>query len=288
MMKFVPKILLVAVLLTAYSCKRFPNPFAEHNTILAEVENKKLYLHDVSPIFTPNMTSEDSLKILRSYVDQWVKKQLKIKEAERMLEESQKDIDQMVQEYRNSLLTHKVDQFYVDKNIDTLFTDTQIADYYNQNKADFILDKTLVKARIVRIPRSYDKKKTIEELMLTPREEGYQDLLDLCVKNNFELTELNQWTDFAVLRSLLPVDKTQDYDYLLNTAKVNEFEANDFIFYVRVLSVCRAGEYAPQESVREVIKRVIFNKRKEEIIRAHEDSLYRGALDNKEIVVNVN
>lgn len=167
-MKFVPKILLVAVLLTAYSCKRFPNPFAEHNTILAEVENKKLYLHDVSPIFTPNMTSEDSLKILRSYVDQWVKKQLKIKEAERMLEESQKDIDQMVQEYRNSLLTHKVDQFYVDKNIDTLFTDTQIADYYNQNKADFILDKTLVKARIVRIPRSYDKKKTIEELMLTP------------------------------------------------------------------------------------------------------------------------
>ena len=181
-MKFVPKILLVAVLLTAYSCKRFPNPFAEHNTILAEVENKKLYLHDVSPIFTPNMTSEDSLKILRSYVDQWVKKQLKIKEAERMLEESQKDIDQMVQEYRNSLLTHKVDQFYVDKNIDTLFTDTQIADYYNQNKADFILDKTLVKARIVRIPRSYDKKKTIEELMLTPREEGYQDLLDLCVK----------------------------------------------------------------------------------------------------------
>ena len=193
-MKFVPKILLVAVLLTAYSCKRFPNPFAEHNTILAEVENKKLYLHDVSPIFTPNMTSEDSLKILRSYVDQWVKKQLKIKEAERMLEESQKDIDQMVQEYRNSLLTHKVDQFYVDKNIDTLFTDTQIADYYNQNKADFILDKTLVKARIVRIPRSYDKKKTIEELMLTPREDGYQDLLDLCVKNNFELTELNQWT----------------------------------------------------------------------------------------------
>ena len=84
MMKFVPKILLVAVLLTAYSCKRFP--FAEHNAILAEVEDKKLYLHDVSPIFTPNMTSEDSLKILRSYVDQWVKKQLKIKEAERMLD----------------------------------------------------------------------------------------------------------------------------------------------------------------------------------------------------------
>ena len=287
-MRSILKIALLLMVTIPVSCKRFANPFAGGDKVLAEVGGEKLYVHDLSSIFTPDMAPEDSVKILGSYVDRWVKMQLKIQEAERMFESSQQDIDRMVEEYRNSLLTHKVDQFYVDKNIDTLFTDTQIADYYNQNKADFILDKTLVKARIVRIPRSYDKKKTIEELMLTPREEGYQDLLDLCVKNNFELTELNQWTDFAVLRSLLPVDKTQDYDYLLNTAKVNEFEANDFIFYVRVLSVCRAGEYAPQESVREVIKRVIFNKRKEEIIRAHEDSLYRGALDNKEIVVNVN
>ena len=196
----------------------------------------------------------------------------------------------MVQEYRNSLLTHKVDQFYVDKNIDTLFTDTQIADYYNQNKADFILDKTLVKARIVRIPRSYDKKKTIEELMLTPREEGYQDLLDLCVKNNFELTELNQWTDFAVLRSLLPVDKTQDYDYLLNTAKVNEFEANDFIFYVpgavrlQGRGVCAAGKRAGGHQTGHFQQ----TKKQENHPRPRGQPGTAGRWDNKEIVVNVN
>ena len=159
MMKFVPKILLVAVLLTGLLLQAFSESVcgAQHHSGRSGEQKT------VPARREPDLHAEYDLRgqpentaFLRRPMGQ---KQLKIKEAERMLEESQKDIDQMVQEYRNSLLTHKVDQFYVDKNIDTLFTDTQIADYYNQNKADFILDKTLVKARIVRIPRSYDKKK---------------------------------------------------------------------------------------------------------------------------------
>ena len=66
--------------------------------------DSKLFAYDVSTIFTPGLSAEDSLKLLESYVDQWVKKQLKIEEAERMFEESQEDIDRLVQEYRNSLL----------------------------------------------------------------------------------------------------------------------------------------------------------------------------------------
>jgi len=123
------------------SCKRFANPFAGGDKVLAEVGGEKLYVHDLSSIFTPDMAPEDSVKILGSYVDRWVKMQLKIQEAERMFESSQQDIDRMVEEYRNSLLTHKVDQYYVDKLIDTLFTDSQIGEYYRKNQADFVLDK---------------------------------------------------------------------------------------------------------------------------------------------------
>ena len=148
------------------SCKRFANPFAGGDKVLAEVGGEKLYVHDLSSIFTPDMAPEDSVKILGSYVDRWVKMQLKIQEAERMFESSQQDIDRMVEEYRNSLLTHKVDQYYVDKLIDTLFTDAQISEYYRKNQADFVLDKTLLKARVVRLPRSYGPKNKIKELMM--------------------------------------------------------------------------------------------------------------------------
>ena len=124
--------------------------------------------------------------------------------------------------------------------------------------------------------------------MLSPREESLQDLTELCVKNDFELTELNQWTDFSTLLLQLPTDRTQENDELLVTSKIHEFEANTSKYYVRVLAVRKAGDYTPLESVTEVIRRVLFNQRKESIIRSHEDSLYARALEKKEILVNVN
>lgn len=278
---------LLAGMAVMASCKRFPNPFAGNDRILAEVGDERLFAHDVESIFTPEMSGEDSLRILRSYVDRWVKKQLKIQEAERLFESSQTGIDRMVEEYRNALLTDRVDQFYVDKRLDTLFTDAQIREYYDGNRSDFILDKTLVKGCVVRVPRHYGKKNKLRELMLATSGDKYQDMVDWCAKNDLELTELNSWTDFSTLLSLLPAEKGRDYDFLLATNKINELETRDHLFYVRISALRRAGDYAPPESVSDVIRRVLFNKRKEEIVRAHEDSLYRVAEENREIVVNI-
>ena len=133
-----------------------------------------------------------------------------------------------------------------------------------------MLDKTLLKARVVRLPRSYGPKNKIKELMMASGEDRYQDLVDLCVKNNFELTELNGWTDFSTLLSLLPTDRTENYDDLLTTDRVSEMETSSDVYYVRILVFRRPGDRAPQE-----------------IVRAHEDSLYRHAMENKEIIVNV-
>lgn len=207
-MRSILKIALLLMVTIPVSCKRFANPFAGGDKVLAEVGGEKLYVHDLSSIFTPDMAPEDSVKILGSYVDRWVKMQLKIQEAERMFESSQQDIDRMVEEYRNSLLTHKVDQYYVDKLIDTLFTDSQIGEYYRKNQADFVLDKTLLKARVVRLPRSYGPKNKIKGADVASGEHRYQDLVDLCVKNNFELTELNGLDRF--FHVALPASDRQD------------------------------------------------------------------------------
>lgn len=268
------------------ACKRL-NPFAD-DQLLAEVNDQKLYTHDVATIFTPGISPEDSVKILQSYVDQWVKNQLKVEEAERIFESSQEDIDKKVEEYRSSLLTHKIDQHYVDLQIDTLFTQKELEEYYAKNRQDFILDKTILKARVVKFPDDYRQAAKLKELLLSSREDAYQDLLEICTKNNFELIEANNWTDFSVFISFLPSQQDKNLDFLLNTEKVNEIKDKKTTYYVRVLAYRKAGDYTPLESISDVIKRVIFNQRKQQIIRNHEDSLYRDALARKSIIVNVN
>ena len=185
-------------------------------------------------------------------------------------------------------MTHKVDQYYVDKRMDTLFTDKQIADYYLEHKPDFILDKNLLKARVVKVPDSYRQIAKLKEVMLSSVNDAYQDFVDICTKNGFELIEVNNWTEFPVLLSLLPTKKNTDYGYLLNEGKIFEFKDQGYTYYVRVTDHRGVGDYAPVESVSDVIRRVIFNQRKQDIIKAHEDSLYRQAVTEKKIVVNVN
>ncbi len=272
-------------LLLAAGCGRFSNPFADR--VLARVGDHALYMQDVESIFTPGMPEADSLKLLDTYVDQWVKKQLKIQEAEKALAQNQAEIDRMVEDYRNSLLTFKVDQYYVDQRIDTLFTDAQITAYYQQNRADFILGKSIVKAIVVKVPVSYRQLAKLRELMQSAKGDDYQDFVDICLKNNFAFTELSEWNDFSSLLQLFPTEKEKNYDYLLKSGKVEEFRSGGYVYLVKVRDSRSVGDYSPQESVTDVIKRVIFNQRKQEIVRSYEDSLYRAGLQNKEIEINL-
>ena len=283
-MKIKGYILLLLFIVVFASCKRFPNLFADKQ-LLAEVNGQSLYLYDIESIFTPGMSSEDSVKLLDSYVDQWVKKQLKVVEAEQIFKGSEDDIEKMVEEYRTSLLTYKVDQFYIDNHIDTVFTDEQIDDYYNQHKGDFVLDKAIVKARVVKVPDNYRQFAKLKELMNSSRSEDYQNVLDICTKNGFEMTEFNSWSDFSELQLMLPVDKDKKYDNMLTENKVFEFPVKDYIYLAKITDRRLSGDYQPKENVSDIIKRVIFNERKQELIRNYEDSLYKNAVADKKLKI---
>lgn len=83
----------------------------EYDPVIAQVGDKKLRQSDVQSNFSSLMTEEDSLSVLELYVDKWVTKELKLRAAESMFRDSESDIEAMVNEYRNSLLMRKLDQY---------------------------------------------------------------------------------------------------------------------------------------------------------------------------------
>ena len=121
----------------------------------------------------------------------------------------------------------------------------------------------------------------MEELLRSPRAESLQDLTELCVKKRFRIDRDGSLDRYGDPAFAIATDRTQSYDYLLDASKIHEFEANSYLFNVRVVAVRKAVDYAPMESVTEVIRRVLFNQRKESIVRAHEDSLYKQAYEKK-------
>lgn len=282
-MKWSAKIAVVAGALLLAGCRELPRYFAS-DEILARAGGRELRLRDVRDAIPQGLSPEDSSAYMKMYVDRWVRKQLKLEEAEVLFSTSADDIDRMVEEYRQALLIRKLEQYYVDRSIDTVFTDEEIAAYYNAHKGDFRLDRPIVKGRIVRLGLRYRQAAKLKALMGSKSEAQQQDFRDLCAKNDFTVYDFSeQWVDFPEFLSYLPTLRNQNYDALLATTSVQEMHDSQSQYYFQIDAVHREGEPIPLERLRPNIRRILFNQRQGEVIRRHEEELYERALDEGDV-----
>ncbi len=280
------KTILTALLLTAVGCHEFPNPFEGEQT-LAKVGKKALRRMDVEPILPKGLSPEDSIRFLESYVDKWVRSELKVQAAGLIFERTGDDIEQQVQQYRNSLLTRKLDQYCIDQVRDSLYTDRDLRSYYAQHKGEYTLDRAIVKGRIVSLPSSYRQKNKIKELFKNSTGEHLEDLRALCAKNGFALSEIDQWKDFSEFLTMLPTRRNQNYNHLLDAVGVQELSDAGQTYYFVITERRLSGQSAPFERVEEMVRWAVINQRKAEIIKSYEDSIYNAALRNQTITVNI-
>ena len=279
-------LLVVGVLVTLGACRELPSPF-EYDRVVAQVGDKKLRESDVQSIYAQAVTAEDSTALLEIYVDRWVKKELKLRAAETLFRDSEEAIEAMVAEYRNSLLTRRLDQYYVDQELDTLFTDAQIEEYYNRHPSDFRLDRTVVRGRQMLVPSNFRQTTKLREAMRSTSDEKLQDWRDMCQKNSIEIQEYTSWVDYSEFLSTLPTSRGRKYEELLKQDVLQEMRVDDGRYYFVITDIHRAGDAAPLERVRETIKRILFNQRQSEIIRSHEEQIYEQALASGELRINL-
>ena len=285
-MSFCAKIGAVLLLVLAVGCQEVPRYWGGGRVVLAEAAGRKLYAREVKAAIPKGVVGEDSVAFVNRYVEKWVHKQLKLHEAEELFSDAEQDIDSLVEEYRQALLIRQLDQHYVDRSIDTVFTADEIAAYYNAHKADFRLDRTLVKGRIVQFGEGYRQARKLRELMGTKSEARQQDFRDICAKNDFTVTDFSdQWVDFPEFLSYLPTLRSQNYDPVLASTAVQEMRDSHAHYYFQIDAVLREGEPIPLERLRGTIRRILFNQRKGEIIRAHEEELCARAAEMGEVKI---
>lgn len=279
------KIAAAALLLLAAGCRELPHYFAG-DALVARAGESSLRQRDVQSAVPAGITGDDSVAFVDVYIDRWIRRQLKLREAETLFSSAADDIDRMVEEYRQALLIRKLEQHYVDNSVDTVFTDSDIEAYYEAHKADFRLERPLVKGRIVRFKEGYRQARKLKELMASKSEADQRDFRDLCAKNDFEINDFGtQWVDFSEFLSCLPALQNRNYDSALSTAAVQEMRDSQSHYYFQIDQVRRAGETIPLERLRTTIRRILFNQRQNEVIRTREEELYRRSAENGEVKI---
>ncbi len=256
--------------------------------IVAKVGDAVLMRSDLVGIDMTEVSAEDSLKLLEAYVNSWIRKQLKLQEAEKVLEKSGYDIEAMVADYRMSLMINQLDQYFVERRLDTLLTDESIETYYERHKSEFPLERAIVKGRIVQVPNSYRQPLRIKELMASQRSDRQKDFVDICEKNRLKLTEFDYWIDYGEFLSCLPVVRDKDYDEMLVVGKIQEMSDAENRYFIQINDFRRRGDTVPLEKAKDMVRQIIYNRRSREVIKNYEDSLYKAAENAGSITININ
>lgn len=279
MSKISYKIVISALFCTLFfvSCKRLS--FDDDPNIIAKIGKEKLYKQDVEQMIKTPLSSEDSLAFMADYAEMWIKRELKRQNAEEYF--TDKTIEKMVDEYRASLLTYKYEQRYTSTVSDAV-TSSEVSEFYNSNKENFLLSTPMVKARVLRVPSNYKNLKLITKMMNSSDSDDMLDVVSMADKDALQLYDFSKkWYYFDEVIDYMPfVNKNESMDSFLDNNRNLEVSSSDYVYLLRIFEYKNTGSVMPAEFLEDQIRKIIINNRKMKILTHIEDSLYRVAIED--------
>lgn len=264
------------------------NPNAnDDDTVLARVRNVYLYESDIHKIVPPNSSANDSLIIVKSYINNWVRQQLLVMQAESNLNDKEKDFKKQLETYRNSLIIYKYESLLIQQNLDTIINDDEIERYYEEHKNNFHLKNNIVKIHYAKLDLNSPYKNRIKRLI--QRSDTNQILLDslryYCKYNALDfMLASDQWILFEDVLKLAPIETYNQEVYLQNNTFV-ELTDDPIQYYVNFLDFSIKDELSPLSFEKDNIKQMILNRRKSELITKMRKDIFEQALNNNAIEI---
>ena len=112
--------------------------------IIATIYDNVLYQSDLQDVVYDGISRSDSIVRTKAYIDNWIRQQLLLHQAEESFNKSELDFSKQIEDYTNSLIIYKYEVQYIEKNLDTVVSDHEISKYIEENSSAHELDKDAV------------------------------------------------------------------------------------------------------------------------------------------------
>ncbi|MCS6929318.1 MAG: peptidylprolyl isomerase [Saprospiraceae bacterium] len=255
----------------------------EGDVLLAKVYNKSLYRSELKDIVPPGTSPDDSILLTRAYIQRWVRDQLLMYEAERNIPKDL-NIDKLVRDYRASLVRFNFEEQIIAEQLDSTLSESELRDFYENNKDQFQLESTILKCQLIVIPSNAPQNE-FNRLWYSKNPADENRLRILCKQWAKEaLLDAEQWHRLEEISALLPRGTLTSEN--VAPRREGALSDGDFRYYYRVLEVVRGKQTAPFEYVREQAKAILLHKRKQDLIERWKEDLYQKELRRQNIWIN--
>lgn len=247
---------------------------------VARVNDKHLYKSDLAELVTPGTNPSDSAVIVKRYIENWIRQQVYLQEAENNLSSEKLDFESKIQNYRNSLVVFTYENELIAQELDTVITEEVMKEYYENHQDEFRLRDNIVQVNFVKLPIDAPDINQIRSLIRSEEPEDLEELEEYCLNHAAGyFLDQESWFIFTDVLREVPLNPSNHATYLRNNKFV---ELNDqyyrYFLYIRDYEL--EGSPSPLTFQADNIKAIILNHRKQELVNDFRQRVYRDAVKN--------
>ncbi|WP_432671665.1 hypothetical protein [Flavobacterium sp. SM2513] len=276
---------LIFLFVSLASCtyfKKNANPEA-----VARVGESYLFAQELDSLVPANTPKDDSIMIIKTYIDRWATQKILMKAAERNVDDDKKlEFNNLIKQYKNDLYTKAYIEKIVQTTVDTVVTNDELQNYYKENKQNFKTNGTLLQLRYIYLPKDHPKFAAIKSNFLNFKKSDAK--FWKTYQMQFTNSALNDsvWVSLNEVYKRVPFITPENRDKYINEGMA--FEKSDTlnkVYLVKIKKVINRNQISPFEYLKPTLQQVILNRRKLELIKKFEKEITDDAIKNKEYEV---
>jgi|AntRauTorcE11898_2_1112593.scaffolds.fasta_scaffold00065_4 hypothetical protein len=248
--------------------------------VMARVQDEFLYLSDITGQIPSGMTPRDSLSMAKTITNHWVQQQMLTRQASENISEEQLDFEEKIENYRNALLIHKYESQLIQQKADINITLQDIESYYEANKANYVLEKDILKINYIMLPLTYSK--TAEARRIFFDSDNTQEIEAYCKENNLQFFLEPVWIYLEQVAQVLPMRVTS-----VNSISYSKAEREDekYRYLLKIKGTRAVNEIKPLEFVSAQIRNILVNQRKSNFLKKMREDIVEKGFKNNEIEI---
>ncbi len=254
---------------------------ADKGAVVARVNEHILYQGDVPTSITVGLTRDDSARVVKSYIEGWVKERVLVQKAEQNLSVDEEDLEDRIQAYRNSLLVFEYERALVQSRLDTGVSAENIAAYHNEHQTAFILQEPAYRFYYIYFPSAQHDAYKVRKALESKDPVKIEELKAYGL--GYGATFYFEDESWLTKSSLIQTVGTRIEDAILDSNNpLKVLKDDNAVQYLYILDKKEVGEIAPLSLVENEIRSKIINDRKFKLINKMRNDLFNEALNNKD------
>ncbi|WP_373019123.1 peptidyl-prolyl cis-trans isomerase, partial [Muriicola sp.] len=238
------------------------------NAPLARVGDAYLYREDIQPLLNNTINQQDSASLVTNYINNWAVKQLLYEKAQINLTEEQiEEFERLVSNYRVDLYTRAYKEALVLRGEDTTVTETQLRQFYEMEKENFLLKEKVVQLRFVQLPKQFLNKEEVRKRLDRFSQEDQVFLDSIGVQ--FKKLNFNDslWVPLTRIIQEIPPLNYENEERYLKKSQFFELEDSLGVYLGKTGEVRTFNEIAPLGYIKPTLRQVLLNRRKLDFLR---------------------